>query len=125
QLERGARLVELLKQPQNDPYPMEKAAVSIWAGTSGELDDVPVGDVRRFESEFLDSLDREHPGVLTSIRESGELSDDAVSSLKSAIGDFKKGFTTADGTLLGHEATAEPLADSEIEHETIQRPVRA
>ena len=125
QLERGSRLVELLKQPQNDPFPMEKAVVSIWAGTDGELDDVPVADVRRFEKEFLDALEREHPGVLASIRDSGDLNDDSVTQLKSAIADFKKGFTTADGTLLGHEASAEPLADSEIEHETIQRPVRA
>ena len=88
QLERGSRLVELLKQPQNDPFPMEKAVVSIWAGTDGELDDVPVADVRRFEKEFLDALEREHPGVLASIRDSGDLNDDSVTQLKSAIADF-------------------------------------
>ncbi|TMZ53280.1 F0F1 ATP synthase subunit alpha, partial [Klebsiella pneumoniae] len=53
QLERGARLVELLKQPQGSPFPVELEVVSVWAGTSGELDDVPVGDIRRFEREFL------------------------------------------------------------------------
>src|SRR6201999_3023581 len=55
QLDRGGRLVELLKQPQYDPFPVENEVVSIWAGTNGYLDDVPIDDVSRFESEFLDS----------------------------------------------------------------------
>ena len=59
QLDRGARLVELLKQPQYSPFPVEEEVVSIWAGTTGQLDDVPVEDVRRFETEFLDYLRRE------------------------------------------------------------------
>ena len=59
QLARGARLVELLKQPQYSPYPMEEQVVSIFAGTSGLIDDVPVEDVRRFESELLEHLRRE------------------------------------------------------------------
>src|SRR5207248_9047760 len=60
QLERGARLVELLKQPQYTPFSIEEEVVSIWAGTTGQLDDVPVEDIRRFEAEFLDFLRREH-----------------------------------------------------------------
>ena len=63
QLDRGARLVELLKQPQYSPLPVERQVVSVWAGTNGYLDDVPVGDVRRFESEFFDYLQRSHEGV--------------------------------------------------------------
>ncbi len=62
QLDRGARLVELLKQPQYSPFPVEEQVVSVWAGNEGYLDDVPVEDVRRFESEFLDELRRNQPG---------------------------------------------------------------
>ena len=63
QLERGARLVELLKQPQYTPYPVERQVVSIWAGTSGALDDVPVADVSKFEREFLDYVGHQHKGI--------------------------------------------------------------
>ncbi len=125
QLERGARLVELLKQPQNSPFPMEKAVVSLWAGTTGELDEVPVEDIKRFEADFLDSLDREHPGVLASIRDSGNLSDDAVSSLVSAMAEFKRGFTTSAGHLLVTEEEVEALPEENIELTQIQRPVRS
>ncbi|MCB9413563.1 MAG: F0F1 ATP synthase subunit alpha [Actinobacteria bacterium] len=125
QLERGSRLVELLKQPQNSPFPMEKAVVSIWAGTTGELDEVPVEDIKRFETEFLDDLDRAHPGVLASIRDSGELSDDTVTSLKSALADFKAGFTTSDGHRLVKDEPVEALPEEEIRKTTIKRPVRA
>ena len=125
QLERGSRLVELLKQPQNDPFPMERAVVSIWAGTSGGLDDVPVEDIKRFEQEFLDSLESEHPGILAGIRDSGDLSDDAVTSLESALDNFKLSYTTTAGHLLVKEEQVEPLAEDEIEHEQIPRKVRA
>ncbi|MFC4913210.1 F0F1 ATP synthase subunit alpha [Actinomadura gamaensis] len=120
QLERGARLVELLKQPQGSPYPVEKQVVSVWAGTSGELDDVPVEDIRRFEAEFLDHVERQHGGLLTAIRETGQLSDDALTTLKDAITEFKKGFETSSGGLLGDES-AEPIADEAVEQETIKR----
>src|ERR1700723_1425637 len=69
QLDRGARLVELLKQPQNQPVPVEEQVVAIFLGTGGHLDSVPVEDVRRFEAEFLDYLKRTHAGILTGIRE--------------------------------------------------------
>ncbi|RFU40461.1 F0F1 ATP synthase subunit alpha [Actinomadura logoneensis] len=120
QLERGARLVELLKQPQGSPFPVEKQVVSVWAGTSGELDDVPVEDIRRFEAEFLDHLERQHGGMLTAIRETGQLSDDGLTTLKDAITEFKKGFETSSGGLLGDES-AEPIADEAVEQETIKR----
>ena len=125
QIERGSRLVELLKQPQNDPFPMNKAVVSIWAGTTGELDDVPVEDIKRFETEFLDSLEREHPELLGAIAETGDLSDDSVTSLKKAVADFKRGFQTSSGHILVKEEPVEALAESEIEHTQIQRPVRS
>jgi F-type H+-transporting ATPase subunit alpha len=121
QLERGARLVELLKQPQGSPFPVEQEVISVWAGTSGELDDVPVADVRRFEREFLDYVEREDAGLLTSIRETGQLSDDDLTSLKSTITEFKKGFQTSEGDLLGAEESAEAIEDEAVEQETITR----
>ncbi|MFF5260890.1 F0F1 ATP synthase subunit alpha [Actinomadura viridis] len=121
QLDRGARLVELLKQPQGNPFPVEKQVVSVWAGTSGELDDVPVEDIRRFENEFLDYVERNEGGLLTSIRESGVLSDDGLTTLKDAITEFKKGFETSDGHLLGEDEPVEALDTEAIEQETIAR----
>jgi F-type H+/Na+-transporting ATPase subunit alpha len=103
QLDRGARLVELLKQPQYDPFPVENEVVSIWMGTNGYLDDVPVEDVSRFETDFLDFLKRSREGILTTIRESLVLSDDTVTSLKDAIDEFRKGFETSSGELLSAE----------------------
>ncbi|MEU6745279.1 F0F1 ATP synthase subunit alpha [Spirillospora sp. NPDC046719] len=121
QLERGARLVELLKQPQGSPFPVEQEVISVWAGTSGELDEVPVADVRRFEREFLDYVEREDAGLLTSIRETGQLSDDDLTSLKSTITEFKKGFQTSEGDLLGAEEPVEAIEDEAVEQETITR----
>lgn len=121
QLERGARLVELLKQPQGSPFPVEQEVISVWAGTSGELDEVPVADVRRFEREFLDYVEREDAGLLTSIRETGQLSDDDLTSLKSTITEFKKGFQTSEGDLLGTEEPVEAIEDEAVEQETITR----
>ena len=121
QLDRGARLVELLKQPQYSPFPVEKQVVSVWSGTTGELDDVPVEDIRRFESEFLAHIELNHGGILQKIRETGELSDDALTTLKDAITEFKKGFETSTGQLLGEDEPVEPLADADVEQETIKR----
>lgn len=120
QLERGARLVELLKQPQGAPFPAEKEVVSVWAGTSGELDEVPVADVRRFEREFLDYIEREESGLLTTIRETGQLSDDGLTSLKNAITEFKKGFQTSEGELLAEEPV-EAIDAEDVKQETITR----
>jgi F-type H+/Na+-transporting ATPase subunit alpha len=103
QLDRGARLVELLKQPQYDPFPVENQVVSIWAGANGYLDDVPIEDVSRFESEFLEYLKQQHAGILQAIRESLDLSEDTVTALKDAIGDFRRVFETSSGQLLGGE----------------------
>ncbi|WP_067125039.1 F0F1 ATP synthase subunit alpha [Microtetraspora malaysiensis] len=123
QLERGQRLVELLKQPQYSPFPVEKEVVSIWAGTTGELDDVPVEDIRRFESEFLDYLSG-NKGVFDSIRETKELSDDTITSLKDAITEFKKGFTTSSGELLVRDVPVEALEAGEVGQEKIVKHVR-
>ena len=120
QLDRGARLVELLKQPQYSPYPVERQVVSIWAGANGYLDDVPIEDVGRFEHEFLDHLQRTRDGIFDTIRETGALSDDTVTALKDAVEEFKKTFETSDGELLVKDEPAEPLADGPGQ-ETITR----
>ncbi|WP_169950299.1 F0F1 ATP synthase subunit alpha [Microbispora sp. H11081] len=124
QLERGARLVELLKQPQYSPFPVEKQVVSVWAGTTGELDDVPVEDIRRFEGEFLDYLGSTRKGVFDSIRETKELTDDTVTTLKDAITEFKKGFTTSSGELLVRDEPVEALDASAVGQEKVVRHVR-
>jgi F-type H+-transporting ATPase subunit alpha len=103
QLNRGARLVELLKQPQYTPYPVERQVVSIWAGTSGALDDVPVADISRFEREFLDYVGRQHKGIYDAILSSGKLEDSTIESLESAISDFKKTFETSSGEGIGQD----------------------
>ena len=92
QLERGARMVELLKQGQYSPYPVENQAVSIWAGTTGKMDTIPVADIRRFEVEFLDYLRRQRSQTLEIIASTRELSDDTIADLELAIEDFKKQF---------------------------------
>jgi F-type H+/Na+-transporting ATPase subunit alpha len=102
-LERGKRMTELLKQPQYQPYPTEDQVVSIWTGTTGRMDDVPVEDIRRFERELLDYLHREHKGLLTSIVEGGKMSDDTLQALGEAVETFKKQFETSAGKLLGED----------------------
>ncbi|MBO3744562.1 F0F1 ATP synthase subunit alpha [Streptosporangiaceae bacterium NEAU-GS5] len=124
QLERGQRLVELLKQAQYTPFPVEKQVVSVWAGTTGELDDVPVEDIRRFEGEFLDYLSSQHKGVFDGIRESKDLSDDTVTVLKDAIGDFKKGFVTSSGDVLVKDEPVEALEAGDVGQEKIVKHVR-
>jgi F-type H+/Na+-transporting ATPase subunit alpha len=121
QLDRGARLVELLKQGQYSPYPTEREVVSIWAGTTGQLDDVPIEDVGRFESEFLDFIQREHRGIYDAIRETGELSDDTVTALKDVVEEFRRTFETSAGQLLVTDEPVEPVEEGEIEHEVVPR----
>jgi F-type H+/Na+-transporting ATPase subunit alpha len=121
QLDRGARLVELLKQPQYSPYPVEQQVVSVWTGNEGYLDDVPVEDVRRFEAEFLDELQRNRPGILDAIRETGELSDDTVVALKDAIDQFRATFEKSDGELLVAEEPAEALDEGDVGRDPIKR----
>ncbi|MDM7890382.1 F0F1 ATP synthase subunit alpha [Curtobacterium caseinilyticum] len=103
QLDRGARLTELLKQPQYSPYPVEEQVVSIWAGTNGKLDEVPVSDVLRFEAELLEHL-RRNSDVLTTLRETNQLSDETVAAMDREIDAFTKGFQTSDGKTLGSES---------------------
>ena len=120
-LDRGQRLVELLKQGQYSPFPVERQVVSLWLGTTGKLDKVPVGDVRRFEAEFLDFVGRNHEGVYDEIRQSRALGDDAVSGLEKAVETFYGQFTTSDGESLHlHEDEAEAMDASERGQERVQ-----
>src|SRR5690606_4264289 len=110
QLERGARMVELLKQPQSSPIPVEEQVAIIWAGTSGALDAVPVEDVRRFEGEYIDYLRREHSGLLDGIRETGKLGDDTRAALEESMKGFTQEFRTSEG------AGIHPGSDEDFEH---------
>jgi len=124
QLARGARLVELLKQPQSSPYPVEEQVVAVWAGTSGKLDDVEVEDIRRFESEFLDYLRRERGGVLQSIRETKKLDDDAKQGLEDAMSAFKGQFEPGKGVSLAglpQDEDVDNLQDEDVDQERIVR----
>ncbi|MGY1689866.1 F0F1 ATP synthase subunit alpha [Geodermatophilus sp. SYSU D01105] len=120
-LERGQRLVELLKQGQYQPYPVEREVVSIWLGTTGKLDRVPVSEVRRFESEFLDFIGRGSTGIYDEIRQTRTLGDDAVRSLESAVEEFYRQFQTSEGEHLHlNEPDAEAMDASERGQERVQ-----
>ena len=108
QLERGARMVELLKQGQYSPYSLERQIVSIWAGTSGALDDVAVADIRRFESELLDFIGRERKEIFTVISETKLLEDDTVTKMEEAVAAFKQRFTSSVAAAV-NDAAAEAL----------------
>ncbi|MDQ7992894.1 MAG: F0F1 ATP synthase subunit alpha, partial [Propionicimonas sp.] len=119
QLERGQRLVELLRQPQYAPYDVADQVVMVWAGTNGYLDDVPVADVLRFESELLDHL-RHHTRILATIGETGAWDDDTAKVVGDAINSFKLTFTTGDGKpLVSGDAAAEAIESEELEAEQI------
>jgi F-type H+-transporting ATPase subunit alpha len=106
QLERGVRMVELLKQGQYSPYSLERQIVSIWAGTSGKLDDVAVADIRRFESELLDFIGRERKAIFDVISETKQLEDDTVKSMEEAVIAFKTRFVPS---------VAAPVKDAPVE----------
>ncbi|RRD60622.1 F0F1 ATP synthase subunit alpha [Leucobacter sp. OH1287] len=116
QLERGARLTELLKQPQYSPYSVEEQVVSIWAGTNGKLDDVPVEDILRFEREFLDYLER-NSNALATLRETNVLDDDTVAEINSKIDNFKGEFRTSVGQTLNEQFDA--IDSEEIDQEQL------
>lgn len=125
QLTRGARLMELLKQGQYSPFPVENQVVSIWAGTNGYLDDVPVEDISRFESEFLEHLTHKS-SILTTLAQTNVLDDDTAAALKSAIIDFKKGFFgEGDNHLVGagHEEYA-AIDEGQVDQEKIVKQKR-
>ena len=125
QLARGARLTELLKQPQYSPYPVEDQVVSIWAGTNGKLDEVPVEDVLRFERELLDFLAR-NTTVLTTLRDTNVLSDETVASLETEIDKFKLEFQTGEGKPLASvgKEQFDAIAQEDVNQEKIVKQRR-
>ncbi|MCD5347656.1 F0F1 ATP synthase subunit alpha [Agromyces sp. H3Y2-19a] len=120
QLARGARLTELLKQPQYSPYPVEDQVVSIWAGTKGHLDEVPVEDILRFEAEFLDYL-RRNTDVLDVLRSTNKLEDETISKLESSVSTFKGEFQTGEGKPLASVGSEqfEAIAAEDVNQEKI------
>jgi len=104
QLERGARLVELLKQPNYSPYPVEAEVVSVWLGTAGKLDEIPVGDVRRFEQDFLEHLRAARKDTLAAIAD-GQWDDDITKALDAAVAEFLQTFQVTGGGTADIEAT--------------------
>jgi F-type H+-transporting ATPase subunit alpha len=98
QLARGSRLVELLKQPAASPFSIGREIVSIWAGTSGQLDDVEVGDIRRFETEFLDYVQHTQASIFDTLAEAKSFEDDHATTLEKLITDFKKQFVASSET---------------------------
>ncbi|WP_084073930.1 F0F1 ATP synthase subunit alpha [Demequina sp. NBRC 110052] len=118
QLTRGARLMELLKQPQYSPYPVEEQVVSIWAGTKGKLDKIPLADVLRFERELIDHLRRD-TSVLDDIASTGQLSDETESALAAAVDDYLSTFLESEGTELSTTASIEGGGDVDVEQEQI------
>jgi F-type H+/Na+-transporting ATPase subunit alpha len=117
QLDRGYRLTELLKQPLNAPMPVELQVISIFVGTNGYLDDLPVEDVRRFEAELHDFFRTRHADLLSTIRDTGQLPEEA--QLKQAVDDFKSMFqpsTQTEETIaaLEGEPVGEPESDKTL-----------
>jgi F-type H+-transporting ATPase subunit alpha len=123
QLERGQRLVELLKQPQFSPYPVEHQVVSIWLGTTGQLDIVPVEDVRRFEREFIDFVARRHEGIYSAILSSGKLEDSTIESLTSAVKEFSSEFEKSGGggVLFSKDEAPDELEADQRSEESIKK----
>jgi F-type H+/Na+-transporting ATPase subunit alpha len=120
QLERGARLVELLKQPQFQPAPVEEQVVSIFLGTDGHLDSVPLEDVRRFETEFLDHVRASEESILSEIRESQKLTDDTSDKLTEAVNQFKKGFAATGGGSVVPDEHVGALDEEKLAKEAVQ-----
>ena len=125
QLDRGARLTELLKQPQYSPFPVERQVVALWVGSSGYLDDVPLEDVGRFEQDFLDDVQRNHSGIYDAIRETRDLADDTAAALKEAVEEFRRTFEVTGGGLLVSEDEAEPTPEGQVGQETMSEAGRA
>jgi F-type H+-transporting ATPase subunit alpha len=125
QLDRGQRLMALLRQPQYSPYPVPEMTVSLWTGTTGRLDKVPTEDVLRFEREFLDYLHREHSGILDGIRESNDFSDDTAHALEGAYNSFLDQFETSEGgSIKAGKEEHEALEDEDVEQEQIVKQKR-
>ena len=120
QLARGERLVELLKQPQYRPMPVEEQVVSIFLGTGGHLDSVPVEDVKRFEAELLDHMRASEEGFLEGIRTSQKLSEEGEDKLTQIINHFKKGFAASGGGSVVPDEHVEAMGEEELGKESVK-----
>ena len=120
QLDRGARLVELLKQSQSNPFPIEREVVSIWAGTTGALDDIPVADIRRFERDLHDYIQHNAKQIFDTIVETGTLPDDTVEELKKAVAEVKQEFRTSEQIAAAEEET-EAMSAEDVGQHTVTR----
>ena len=126
QLAKGARLIELLKQKQASPMAVEEQVVVIWAGTTGQLDDIAVGDIKTFEEQFLDYLRRKQPGLLSAIRETKQFDDDTQAGVLDAINTFKGQFLAGgkESVPIGHEPEPGALPETEVEQVKIVKRKR-
>jgi F-type H+-transporting ATPase subunit alpha len=97
QLARGARLVELLKQPAASPFPIGQEIVSIWAGTTGRLDDIEVADIRRFEAELLEHISHADAGLYETLATTKKFDDEMAARLAGHVDEVKKSFQTSSG----------------------------
>jgi F-type H+-transporting ATPase subunit alpha len=120
QLERGARMMELMKQQNYAPVPVEEQVVAIWAGTEGKLDDIPVGEIRRFEAELLEYMRRSHQATLELIAE-GTWDDEVISAVDKAIASFKQMFLAKDDTVRVNELQAEAMEAEAEAREKVTR----
>ncbi|SFA91689.1 ATP synthase F1 subcomplex alpha subunit [Amycolatopsis marina] len=120
QLERGARLYEMLKQPQYSPVAVEEQVVSVYLGTNGHFDQVPVEDVRRFNNELLQNVRHKHEGILAEIRDTGKWSSELGERIVAAAEEFKKGFTTSSGESLLKEAEVDSMDADNVGQETVK-----
>ena len=126
QLDRGQRLMTLLRQPAYSPYPVEEMTVSLWLGTTGRLDRVPVEDVARFEQEFLEYMRRSHAEALGTIRDSLQFDDEIEAKVTAAYDSFLDQFETSEGGSIhvGDQVKEEALEDDELEQEQIVKQRR-
>jgi F-type H+-transporting ATPase subunit alpha len=120
QLARGERLVELLKQPQFAPMPVEEQVVSIFLGTGGHLDSVPVEDVKRFEAELLDHMKASEEKFLEGIRSSGKLGEEDEEKLTEIINKFKKGFAATSGESVVPDEHVEAMDEEDLGKESVK-----
>ncbi|KAA1250440.1 F0F1 ATP synthase subunit alpha [Mycobacterium simiae] len=120
QLDRGARLVELLKQPQYQPMAVEEQVISIFLGTGGHLDSVPVEDVKRFEAELLDHIRASEEKLLSTIRDTQKLTEETEKALTDVINHFKKGFAASNGESVVPDEHVEALDEEKLGKESVE-----
>lgn len=121
QLDRGGRLMEMLKQGEGEPFPVEEEIVSLFLGTQGHLDSVPIDEVQRFEREFLAHVRRNHDNVLKEIVENKQLSEDGSNTIAKAAEEFKKQFTTSEGASVSpNEPEADAMDSEQVGQETVK-----